>query len=99
MDYYKYILTFAVERLRSAWLIQHRGLIRLCCTWPQTHGSVPHDLGCPSGVPWKEVNSYNLQDVNNWKDLGPKFVLQVRGLGGRLSASEEWHTHQLHTYQ
>lgn len=43
----------------------------------QTHGSVPHDLGCPSGVPWREVNSYNLQDVNKWKDLGPKFVLQV----------------------
>jgi uncharacterized protein (DUF608 family) len=46
------------------------------------HGSVPHDLGCPSGHPWREVNSYNLQDVNRWKDLGPKFVLQVRRVRG-----------------
>lgn len=43
----------------------------------KVYGSVPHDMGCPSGVPWKELNSYNLQDVNRWKDLGPKFVLQV----------------------
>lgn len=40
-------------------------------------GAVPHDLGCPSGEPWGEVNAYNLQDVNRWKDLGPKLVLQV----------------------
>jgi len=40
-------------------------------------GAVPHDLGCPSGKPWGEVNAYNLQDVNRWKDLGPKLVLQV----------------------
>ncbi|EWM29848.1 beta- gba2 type family protein [Nannochloropsis gaditana] len=40
-------------------------------------GAVPHDLGCPSGVPWGKVNAYNLQDVNRWKDLGPKLVLQA----------------------
>lgn len=44
----------------------------------KVHGSVPHDLGCPSGEPWREVNAYNLQDVNRWKDLGPKLVLQVQ---------------------
>ena len=40
-------------------------------------GSVPHDLGSPSEDPWHKVNIYNFQDVCNWKDLGPKFVLQV----------------------
>ncbi|GAB5034529.1 non-lysosomal glucosylceramidase [Nannochloropsis oceanica] len=40
-------------------------------------GAVPHDLGCPSGTPWEDVNAYNLQDVNRWKDLGPKLVLQI----------------------
>eukprot|EP00624_Nannochloropsis_granulata_P005837 evm.model.NODE_4170_length_6426_cov_20.221910.4 len=40
-------------------------------------GAVPHDLGCPSGEPWGQVNAYNLQDVNRWKDLGPKLVLQA----------------------
>ena len=28
-------------------------------------GAVPHDLGCPSGRPWGEVNAYNLQ-VGSW---------------------------------
>jgi len=36
--------------------------------------AVPHDLGCPSKL---SCNSYCLQDVSNWKDLGPKFILQV----------------------
>jgi non-lysosomal glucosylceramidase len=40
-------------------------------------GCVPHDLGSPSEDPWHRVNIYNFQDVCNWKDLGPKFVLQV----------------------
>ncbi len=44
----------------------------------KVQGSVPHDLGCPSGEPWREANAYNLQDVNRWKDLGPKLVLQVQ---------------------
>ena len=43
----------------------------------KSKGTVAHDVGCPSGIPWKEPNSYNLQDVNKWKDLGPKLVLQV----------------------
>jgi non-lysosomal glucosylceramidase len=38
---------------------------------------VPHDLGTPSGHPWKETNAYNFQDVSNWKDLGSKFILQI----------------------
>ncbi|KAJ1403319.1 hypothetical protein B484DRAFT_227788 [Ochromonadaceae sp. CCMP2298] len=40
-------------------------------------GAVPHDLGSPSESPWARTNAYNFQDVSSWKDLGPKFVLQV----------------------
>lgn len=40
-------------------------------------GVVPHDLGSPSEQPWALTNAYNFQDVSRWKDLGPKFVLQV----------------------
>ncbi|XP_074574090.1 uncharacterized protein LOC141830587 isoform X2 [Curcuma longa] len=38
-------------------------------------GAVPHDLGL--GDPWLKVNAYNLYDTDRWKDLNPKFVLQV----------------------
>jgi len=38
-------------------------------------GAVPHDIG--QNDPWFEVNAYNLHDTNRWKDLNPKFVLQV----------------------
>ena len=38
---------------------------------------MPHDLGSPSEQPWTRTNAYNFQDVSRWKDLGPKFVLQV----------------------
>ena len=40
-------------------------------------GAVPHDIGLPGEDPWNWVNGYNLHDVNEWKDLNPKFVLQV----------------------
>lgn len=40
-------------------------------------GVVPHDLGSPSEAPWARTNAYNFQDVSRWKDLGPKFVLQI----------------------
>ncbi|KAJ6850666.1 non-lysosomal glucosylceramidase-like [Iris pallida] len=38
-------------------------------------GAVPHDIG--QNDPWFEVNAYNLHDTSRWKDLNPKFVLQV----------------------
>lgn len=44
---------------------------------PHTQGVVPHDLGSPSEAPWTLTNAYNFQDVSRWKDLGPKFVLQI----------------------
>lgn len=43
----------------------------------KVRGAVPHDLGSPSEDPWQMVNVYNVQDVSRWKDLNPKFVLQV----------------------
>ncbi|KAL4292010.1 hypothetical protein GQ457_14G012250 [Hibiscus cannabinus] len=38
-------------------------------------GAVPHDLGTHD--PWNELNAYNIHDTSKWKDLNPKFVLQV----------------------
>ncbi|GFY88591.1 beta-glucosidase, GBA2 type family protein [Actinidia rufa] len=38
-------------------------------------GAVPHDIGMND--PWVEVNAYNLYNTDRWKDLNPKFVLQV----------------------
>jgi non-lysosomal glucosylceramidase len=38
---------------------------------------IPHDLGSPLEDPWRKINAYNAQDVARWKDLNPKFVLQV----------------------
>ena len=40
-------------------------------------GTVPHDVGGPDDDPFYRPNRYKYQDVNDWKDLGPKFVLQV----------------------
>jgi non-lysosomal glucosylceramidase len=40
-------------------------------------GTVPHDLGGPDDDPYHRPNRYRFQDVNGWKDLGPKFVLEV----------------------
>ncbi|KAJ3678496.1 hypothetical protein LUZ60_002299 [Juncus effusus] len=46
-------------------------------TWGirKVRGAVPHDLGTHD--PWHEVNAYNIHDTSLWKDLNPKFVLQV----------------------
>ena len=40
-------------------------------------GTVPHDVGGPQDDPFVRPNWYTFQDVNDWKDLGPKFVLQA----------------------
>jgi non-lysosomal glucosylceramidase len=39
--------------------------------------AVPHDVGGPADDPFYRPNWYHYQDVNVWKDLGPKLVLQV----------------------
>ncbi|XP_059653644.1 uncharacterized protein LOC132300536 isoform X1 [Cornus florida] len=38
-------------------------------------GAVPHDIGMND--PWFQVNAYCLFNTDSWKDLNPKFVLQV----------------------
>jgi non-lysosomal glucosylceramidase len=39
--------------------------------------TVPHDLGGPDDDPFRRPNRYRFQDVNRWKDLAPKLVLQA----------------------
>ena len=39
--------------------------------------AVPHDLGDPEEEAWVKVNSYNIHDVSEWKDLNLKMVIQV----------------------
>ncbi len=39
--------------------------------------AVPHDVGGPADDPFQRPNWYRFQDVNVWKDLAPKLVLQV----------------------
>ncbi|CAI9761633.1 unnamed protein product [Fraxinus pennsylvanica] len=41
----------------------------------KVRGAIPHDLGTHD--PWHEMNAYNIHDTSRWKDLNPKFVLQV----------------------
>ena len=40
-------------------------------------GAMPHDLGAPGEDPFLRPNSYHWRDINIWKDLNSKFVLQV----------------------
>ena len=49
---------------------------------------MPHDLGDPEDEPWVRVNSYNIHDVAEWRDLNLKMVLQVilNGAFGRDKA-------------
>ncbi|MQM01516.1 hypothetical protein Taro_034276 [Colocasia esculenta] len=55
-------------------------------------GAVPHDLGIND--PWFEVNAYSLHNTDRWKDLNPKFVLQVYrdvvATGDKLFAQAVW---------
>jgi non-lysosomal glucosylceramidase len=40
-------------------------------------GALPHDLGRPGEDPFLLPNAYTWRDINIWKDLNSKFVLQV----------------------
>ncbi|XP_034827146.1 non-lysosomal glucosylceramidase isoform X1 [Maniola hyperantus] len=39
--------------------------------------TVPHDLGDPDGLPFTQINAYNIHDVSAWRDLNLKFILQA----------------------
>jgi non-lysosomal glucosylceramidase len=43
----------------------------------KVRGAMPHDLGGPGGDPFLRPNVYHWRDVNIWKDLNSKFVLQI----------------------
>ncbi|VAI88489.1 unnamed protein product [Triticum turgidum subsp. durum] len=55
-------------------------------------GAVPHDIGLAD--PWFELNAYMIHDPSRWKDLNPKFVLQVyrdvAATGNVAFASAAW---------
>ncbi|MFL5776606.1 MAG: GH116 family glycosyl hydrolase [Chloroflexota bacterium] len=40
-------------------------------------GALPHDVGGPEDDPLLRVNAYRYQDINIWKDLNCKYVLQL----------------------
>ena len=60
----------------------------------KVRGAIPHDLGAPGEDPWYKVNAYMMQDTGRWKDLNPKFVLQVcrdwAATGDRAFLDEMW---------
>ncbi|KAM0977475.1 hypothetical protein ACFX13_020580 [Malus domestica] len=73
-------LQLSIQRDFAAAVMMHDpSKMRLLCdgTWVQRKvlGAVPHDIGLHD--PWFEVNAYNLYNTDRWKDLNPKFVLQV----------------------
>src|SRR4029078_2085536 len=45
-------------------------------------GTVPHDVGGPDDDPFIRPNRYRLQDVNDWRCLGPRFCRQAWGDAG-----------------
>jgi hypothetical protein len=63
----------ALAQYSEKWQIMGTGELG----YRKLRGAVPHDLGTPGEEPWTRVNSYNVQDVSNWKDLNSKFVLQI----------------------
>jgi len=62
----------------------------------KTLHSVPHDLGDPDEEPWVLVNAYNSHDTADWKDLGPKYLLQIYRdyiyTQNKEFLSDVWHT-------
>ncbi len=68
-DFARAIATEHPEMWRA--VLSNRWAIR------KVRGIIPHDLGSPFEDPWYKVNAYNFQDASRWKDLNPKFVLQV----------------------
>lgn len=39
--------------------------------------TIPHDVGNPAENSFYRINAYRQQDTSKWKDLGPKFILQI----------------------
>ncbi len=76
------LLELSLQRdIARATLEEYPGLVKMLFDGRngrrKIRGMVPHDLGWPHEDFWKKVNGYAVHDVNEWKDLNPKFVLQV----------------------
>ncbi|HEX5014859.1 MAG TPA: non-lysosomal glucosylceramidase [Candidatus Limnocylindrales bacterium] len=56
--------------------------------------ALPHDVGGPFDDPFLRVNAYRYQDINIWKDLNCKYVLQLwrdaRALGDDELLTAAW---------
>ncbi|HEX7472692.1 MAG TPA: glycoside hydrolase family 116 protein, partial [Candidatus Limnocylindrales bacterium] len=56
--------------------------------------TVAHDVGGPDEDPFRRPNRYDYQDVNTWKDLAPKYALQIwrdyRATGDRELLRTTW---------
>jgi non-lysosomal glucosylceramidase len=56
--------------------------------------ALPHDVGGPGEDPFLRVNAYRYQDINIWKDLNCKYVLQVwrdaTALGDEALLRDAW---------
>eukprot|EP01126_Amoeba_proteus_P043276 TRINITY_DN4742_c0_g1_i4.p1 TRINITY_DN4742_c0_g1~~TRINITY_DN4742_c0_g1_i4.p1 ORF type:complete len:808 (-),score=167.44 TRINITY_DN4742_c0_g1_i4:424-2784(-) len=61
------------QSIDQDWFILHDGAtVKRLVEW-----CVPHDLGNPGEDPWIKPNTYNIQQIQRWKDLNCKFVLQA----------------------
>jgi non-lysosomal glucosylceramidase len=62
---------------KSLWLWKSQQTHSLVFRIRKAKGAVPHDLGVPREDPFKQVNAFNWQNTNDWKDLNSKFVLMI----------------------
>ena len=58
---------------------------------------IPHDIGCPAGDPWHQLNEYgSSRDSNVWKDHNPQFILSLylhrKFTGSKPPTDDEWRT-------
>lgn len=92
-------LELALQRdIAAATLAENRDLVQSAWGGRQAprklSGAAPHDVGWPDEDPWRLANGYFLHDTNQWKDLNPKFVLQVYrdfvAAGDTQFAAELW---------
>jgi non-lysosomal glucosylceramidase len=65
------------HHIRRDYLEEHQLMDTGLSVPRKKRGVVPHDIGAPGEDPWLKINAYNFHDSSRWKDLTPKFVLQV----------------------
>jgi non-lysosomal glucosylceramidase len=82
------------ECVRNEYPEEHRLMISGEFSPRKKKSIVPHDIGSPGEDPWTKVNVYNFHDANRWKDLNPKFVLQIYrdyiATGDRYFLADVW---------